>query len=177
MSTRHLLGSYETRGIDVFVIDLILVSVSTMAIVLVENEVTEGGRYDHWDDVTGKRYQFPNTYRRRVCVGEVFIYYRGSRRANGKRAVPEYFGHGIIGEVAQDVPNSSATQAKSWTCQIAMFEPFATPVPFKLRGKPLERIARNHWGVGVRSLPERTYKRILTLAGANSPIQKRSEQE
>ena len=31
-----------------------------IALILVENEVTVGGRYDHWQDVTGKRYQFPN---------------------------------------------------------------------------------------------------------------------
>jgi hypothetical protein len=35
------------------------------ALVLVQNEVTAGGHYDFWDDVTGVRYNFPNQYLRR----------------------------------------------------------------------------------------------------------------
>ena len=53
-------------------------------IVLVENEVTAGGRYDHWQDVTDERYQFPNVYRNKVQLGRRFIYYRGVRRADKK---------------------------------------------------------------------------------------------
>ena len=54
-------------------------------LVLVENEVTAGGRYDHWQDVTGERYQFPNQYRNKVITDRPFIYYRGVRRADGSR--------------------------------------------------------------------------------------------
>jgi hypothetical protein len=57
------------------------------ALVLVENEVTAGGRYDHWQDVTGERYQFPNQYRGKVTTGRPFIYYRGIA-ARAERAVP-----------------------------------------------------------------------------------------
>lgn len=52
------------------------------ALVLVENEVTTGGHYDHWQDVTGERYQFPNQYRGKVTPGRPFIYYRGVRRGH-----------------------------------------------------------------------------------------------
>lgn len=32
-------------------------------LVLVQNERTAGGHFDHWEDVTGERYHFPNQYR------------------------------------------------------------------------------------------------------------------
>src|SRR5437764_13939197 len=68
-------------------------------IVLVENEVTVGGRYDDWRDVTGERYHFPNQYRTKVTEGRPFVYYRGVRRARGRPGQPEYFGAGIVGNV------------------------------------------------------------------------------
>ena len=50
-----------------------------IALILVENEVTVGGRYDHWQDVTGKRYQFPNQYPRQGPYGSSFrLLSRGS---------------------------------------------------------------------------------------------------
>ena len=73
------------------------------ALVLVENEETVGQRYDFWADDTGVQYQFPNMYRKRVTEGRPFVYYRGVRRAGGKRGAAEYFGTGVIGEVWQEV--------------------------------------------------------------------------
>jgi hypothetical protein len=138
-----------------------------MPIVLVENEVTEGGKYDHWDDVTGRRYQFPNSYRNKVLPGEHFVYYRGVRRASGKRGVPEYFGCGVIGRVYLDEASRSEPVAacRKWVGEIADFTPFLQPVPFRLQGKTLEGIPNNLWGVGVRKLPQSVYNRILRLAG------------
>jgi hypothetical protein len=52
-----------------------------IALILIENEVTVGGRYDHWQDVTGKRYQFPNQYRGKVLTGRPFVCYREARAA------------------------------------------------------------------------------------------------
>ena len=60
------------------------------ALVLVENEETVGQRYDFWADDTGVQYQFPNMYRKRVTEGRPFVYYRGVRRAGGKRGAAEY---------------------------------------------------------------------------------------
>lgn len=71
-------------------------------IVLVENEVTAGGRYDDWKDVTGERYHFPNKYRKVILQGRPFIYYRGIRRQGGKRGQAEYFGVGRIGSIYLD---------------------------------------------------------------------------
>jgi Domain of unknown function (DUF3883) len=45
---------------------------------------------------------------------------------------------------------------------------FPRPVPSKLNGEFLERIAQNHWSVGVRPLPQDIYDKILELAGMPS---------
>jgi hypothetical protein len=137
-----------------------------MPIVLVENEVTAGGRYDHWDDVTGSRYQFPNSYRNRVLPGERFVYYRGVRRTGGRRGVPEYFGCGVVGRVYIDPASRDEAVAarRKWICEIAEFTPFLEPVPFRVHGKTIENIPRNLWGVGVRKLSQPVYDRILRLA-------------
>lgn len=135
-------------------------------IVLVENEVTEGNRYDNWQDVTGERYHFPNQYRRRVIPGREFVYYRGSRRKAGKRGTPEYFGCGVIGQVFADpeVPDDAPASARKWFATIEDFIPFAEPVAAKQGGQYFERIAMNHWSVGVRLLPVETFLLILQLA-------------
>ena len=102
-------------------------------LVLVENERTAGGNYDHWQDATGERYQFPNGYKNKVLQGRRFIYYRGARKADGSRRTPEYFGHGIIGEVIED-PSNEPDEGKSkrkWIAAISDFTPFIQPVEFK----------------------------------------------
>jgi hypothetical protein len=53
--------------------------------------------------------------------------------------------------------------------------PLANPVPAKINGEFLERIARNHWSVGVRPLPQDVFDKIMALAGValavtNDPI-------
>ena len=90
------------------------------ALVLVENEMTAGGLYDHWEDVTGERYQFPNQYRNKVVTGRPFVYYRGVRRADGSRGTAEYFGCGVVGSVYQDPANDpSAPKAGwKWICEV-----------------------------------------------------------
>jgi hypothetical protein len=136
-------------------------------VILVENERTAGGNYDHWKDVTGERYQFPNQYKNRVVEGRPFIYYRGARRANGRRGTPEYFGHGIIGSVdlEEDTDLSTPKAQWKWMCEIADYWPFEAPVPFKKSDEPYEEIAQNQWGVAVRDLSDSAYKAILLEAG------------
>ena len=80
-------------------------------LVLVENEATYGGKYDHWQDLTGVAYHFPNQYKGRVLPGREFVYYRGVRRKGGGRGVAEYFGTGIIGSVWSD-PDQPANMSK-----------------------------------------------------------------
>ena len=48
-----------------------------MAIILVQSEKTATGEFDHYQDETGKRYQFPSKYKNKILPGEFFIYYRG----------------------------------------------------------------------------------------------------
>ena len=137
------------------------------ALVLVENEVTAGGRYDHWQDVTGERYQFPNQYRNKVQPGRPFVYYRGVRRPKGTRGAPEYFGTGVIGAVYPDPSNTpGGPKARwKWICDIEDFQPFPIPVLAKEGGTFLEKIPSNLWGVAVRDLPTAVYQAILSKAG------------
>jgi hypothetical protein len=137
-----------------------------MPLVLVQNPVKVNQGYD-WKDIVGEQYHFPNQYKNRCVAGTPFVYYRGTRRLDSKRAVPEYFGHGSIGTVWRDdtIPESRPKKDWAWYCTIEDYTPFPAPVPAKHDGAFLERIARNHWSVGIRPLPEDVYDRILALAG------------
>jgi hypothetical protein len=137
-------------------------------LVLVQNEATYGGEYDHWRDTTGVRYHFPNTYRGRVLPGRRFIYYRGVRRQNNTRGQAEYFGTGTIGEVWRDpeIPEDVPKNQQKWYCRIDDYIPFQTPVPSKLEGEYLEQIPHQMaWRTAVRELPEDAYQTILDAAG------------
>jgi Domain of unknown function (DUF3883) len=136
-------------------------------LVLVENEVTVGARYDSWKDVTGERYHFPNQYRNRVFEGRKFVYYRGTRRVSGQRGTPEYFGVGTVGQVWQDPETHRAipSSKRHWFAEVQDYRAFPRAVPAKYNGKYLEKIPQNFWGVGVRVLPRETYNRILELSG------------
>lgn len=140
-----------------------------MPLVLVQNPVIVNQGYD-WKDIEGEKYHFPNQYKNRCAPGTPFVYYRGMRRPNGKRATPEYFGQGRIGAVWRDdtIPETMPKKDWAWYCTITDYTPFPAPVPAKIDGKFLEQIARNHWSVGIRSLPQETYERILQLAGITS---------
>jgi hypothetical protein len=137
-----------------------------MPLVLVQNPVIVNEGYE-WKDIEGEQYHLPNQYKNRCATGTPFVYYRGMRRPDGKRAAPEYFGHGRIGEVWRDetIPESSPKKDWAWYCCITDYVPFRTPVPAKMSGEFLERIARNHWSVGVRPLPQDVFDKIMDLAG------------
>lgn len=137
-------------------------------LVLVENEVTYEGKYDHWLDSTGESYQFPNQYRKKIQRGTRFVYYRGVRRASGPRAAAEYFGVGRIGTVWRDpsIPVDAPKSQWRWFCSIDDFEPFPRAVPSRLDGAYLESISNTlGWRTGVRGITDETYDRILQLAG------------
>lgn len=138
-------------------------------IILVENERTAGGHYDHWQDATGERYQFPNSYKSKIVPGRRFVYYRGVRRADGSRGVPEYFGHGVIGAVYRDpgTEDNAPKRQWKWICDIEVYEPFDKAVPFKDGDAHVEQLPPNRWGV-VRNLPEDTYAEILRRANTPS---------
>jgi hypothetical protein len=114
-----------------------------------------------------EQYHFPNQYKNRCAPGTQFVYYRGTRRPGGKRAEPEYFGCGYIGEVWRDDTISESAPKKDWAwyCSLRDYMPFPHPVSSKMEGEFLEKIAKNHWSVGVRQLPQGTFDRIVGLAG------------
>src|SRR5829696_2457756 len=117
-----------------------------MPVVLTQNERTVGGHYDHWKDVTGERYYFPNVYKNKIVPGTPFVYYRGTRLGGGgRRPNPEYFGCGRIGEVWRDpeVPPGSPKRAWNWYCSIEDYVPFPTPLAWKRDGRLFEDIPPN----------------------------------
>jgi hypothetical protein len=137
-----------------------------MPLVLVQNPVKVNQGYD-WKDIVGEQYHFPNQYKNRCVPGTPFVYYRGTRRPDHKRAAPEYFGRGRIGRLWRDeaIPDSMPKKDWAWYCTIEDYIPFPATVPAKIDGTFLERIAKNHWSVGVRPLPQDVYEKILDLAG------------
>ena len=62
-----------------------------MLLVLVQNPVIVNEGYE-WKGIEGEQYHFPNQYKNRCATGTPFVYYRGTRRPDGKRAAPEYSG-------------------------------------------------------------------------------------
>lgn len=150
---------------------------SEIPLVLSENEVTFAGRYDHWQDVTGERYHFPNQYRNLITTGRPFIYYHGVRRKSGERQMAAYFGRGLIGEIWRD-PTQPATAPRRnwrWFCTIEEYQAFKNPVPFKIDGQYLEQIPLNKYRNGVRQISQTCYEQILAHAGVNVGSRQQAE--
>ena len=142
------------------------------ALVLVENEETVGQSTTSGQMTLVSRYQFPNAYRKRVTEGRPFVYYRGVRRAGGKRGAAEYFGTGVIGEVWQDAdqPTNTPARQRRWFCAIEDYQPFDVPVPAKKDGVAYERVANSlGWRTGVREIPLDVFDRILSAARSKPP--------
>lgn len=137
-----------------------------MPIVLVQNERTVGGAYDHWNDIEGVRYQYPNNYKNLIRQGEQFVYYRGTRRDGGGRGNPEYFGCGVIGTIWRDesVPENRPRGQWKWYCQVINYLAFPQPVLARQQDGQIEQPGVN-WRSAVRRLPIDMYNRILNLGG------------
>ncbi len=151
-----------------------------LPLVLVENEATYGGKYDHWLDQTGVQYQYPNQYRGRICPRRPFVYYRGVRRAGGHRGEAEYFGVGRVGSVWRDesVPETEPKNRWKWFCQIEDYRSFKAPVLAKQEGKYFEDISSPMgWRTGVRELSQKAFDRILELGGVDSDAGLQDEAE
>ena len=142
-------------------------------LVLVENEVTFDHQYDHWKDETGVRYQYPNAYKNLVKPGRRFVYYRGIRRADGKRGTAEYFGRGIIGETWRDesISENKPKANWKWYCTIDEYESFTNPAPIKNDNGYFEDILNPMgWRTGVRKITNEIYNSILLAVGKSIEV-------
>ena len=143
---------------------------SIQPLVLAAQEETSGGEFDHWKDIIGTQYHFPNKYRNLVQPGRPFVYYRGVRRTGGRRGAPEYFGCGRIGDVWRDPDDGAASASdRRWYCSIEAYRPFDTPVAWKIAGTALEAIKPNQFRDGVRNLPFDAFQQICSNAKASVP--------
>ena len=127
-----------------------------MAIILVQNEKTATGDFDHYEDVTGKTYQYPNRYKGIILPGELFIYYRGLRKRDGtRRKAVEYFGYGIVESVSKNEELSQVNKSGwIWDCILSDYQEFEMPVIAKKDGEGIfEKITNNRWG-NVRRIPK-----------------------
>ena len=117
-----------------------------MPIVLVSNEANANDKFN-WQDITGVQYHYPNGYRNMIRPGERFIYYRGMRRADGRRVPAEYFGCGTIGDIRRDasIPDTTPKGRWAWYCTILDYLPFTPPIPAKINGTLSETIPTNAW--------------------------------
>lgn len=134
-----------------------------MAIILVQSEKTATGEFDHYQDETGKRYQFPLNYKNIIIPGEFFIYYRGLRKKDGKRRkAVEYFGFGIIDNVFKNEELSKQRGKEVWDCTLREYEQFLEPVIAKEDGEGIyEKISNNQWGC-VRKISKEQFLRITS---------------
>lgn len=141
------------------------------ALVLVANEVTEGGRYDFWDDDIFDRYHYPNGYKSKIIKGTPFLYFKGTRRVSG-RQIPEYFGHGVIGEIWQDPATANLPKKNwKWYCKVEAVQLFYNPVPFRLNDKLFEEVpSQAYWRNAVREIPLKTYQLVISIGGATLPV-------
>jgi len=136
-------------------------------IVLVSNDVNASDR----KDITGVQHHYPNGYRNLIQAGQLFVYYRGIRRAGNRRGEAEYFGQGVIGAIRRDpaIPEGTPKKNWAWYCAIEEYVPFLKPVPAKVGGEFFERIKPNMWRNVVRELPLDIFKRIVAAAGMAPP--------
>lgn len=145
-------------------------------LVLAQNEISANPEFG-WKDVTGERYHFPNAYKNRMRPGSKFIYYRGSRRKNG-RSAPEYFGYGTLGDVYLD-PETEGLPAsqRAWFAEIEEYSEFVEPVVFRNSERMFletgtSTINNNYWGNGVREIDQENFEVILRTANVPAPAKR-----
>lgn len=145
---------------------------ASFGLVLAENEAHAGDFA--WQDITGELYQFPNNYRNIVRPGRPFIYYAGTRQADGGRRPAYYFGTGFIGDVYPDPTTEGlASSKRKWLAKISDYIPFTANVHLRSgSGNYIETdtstVVRNHWGVGVRPISRSQFNAIVSLGGVSA---------
>ena len=135
-----------------------------MPVILAHDE--ESASSNRYRDIEGVEYEFPTMYRARVVPGDRFVYYRGTRRPGGGRGPAEYFGTGLIGEVAP------SERAGHLYCEILDWRPLSPPVSFKRGDEHLEPggvAGGRYYQQGVRTVSDEVLDAILREAGLRAP--------
>ncbi len=130
-----------------------------MPLVLATGAATESGHT--YADVLGLVYEYPRRYRNLIQPGEVFLYYRGRRRADGGTQPQVYLGCGTIGAT------SAGSDPELMRCEILSYTPFPDSVPFKKAdGTYLEPggARRGYFQPGVRRVDPHTWEEIVRTA-------------
>lgn len=129
-----------------------------MPLVLSTNEATESRI--SYADVTGIEYEYPSRYRKLIHTGERFVYYRGRRLPGGKTRPQQYFGAGVIGEVA-----ASKRHTGRLVCRIHDYREFTHPVglrwPDGSRVEPGGAKGGLYYRTGVRTLTDDEYGALI----------------
>jgi 5-methylcytosine-specific restriction protein A len=134
-----------------------------------------------YKDRTGEQYHFPNAkYLARMSAGDTVIYYKGKIDPKRKELInhrlsigAHYFAIGKIEKIIEDSENDKMSIAI-----IKDFLPFPKAVPFKINGEYLEDVIHsNHFmgGNSVRRTTEKTYNKIIKIAGINLDENDKSE--
>ena len=130
-----------------------------MPLVLTHKEGTE------YDDEPWAHYHFPNRYRQlvEVSLGDWFVYYE-PRRNSGRQA---YVALGRLGRMWRD-----ESSPEHFYVEVTEYEPFTTPVPWRLdsSGLTLERRLAKPDGATNRGLFQRAV-RELSMAEFDAIIQ------
>ena len=138
-----------------------------MPIVLTQNETSYSGH--EYADVFGSEYEYPSLYSSLVVPGTAFVYYRGTRSADGKRGPASYLGRGCIGATRQS-PSSN----QRLVATITELSVFGEPVYFKPDGIYLESDANQtdfpglYFQRGVRTITQADFELICRLGEAKA---------
>ena len=140
--------------------------INSKYLILTQNERTFEGRFDHWEDVLGEIYHYPNIYKNIIQPGYEFIYYRGVRRTKGI-GKPGYIGFGVIGDVWLDDRTESLPKKNwKWFCDIRNYIPFMLDVPIKEGVDYHEKIkSQSDFRSGVRRTDRSILYKIIKIKG------------
>ena len=128
-----------------------------MPLVFTQNDVSLAD-IDYADEL-GKVYEYPSRYCKLIQPGELFVYYRSRRRADGSSQTPAYIGCGAVGEITD--------LGERFKCTVLDYRPFPEPLPFKLDNAYREPEANKrkavgfYFQVGVRLIDQNAYDAII----------------
>ena len=137
-----------------------------MYAIITENDISQ------WNDEPGKKYHFPNRYKKYLQPGTEVIFYKGTLQdkrflKNRRSKLPHYFAYGVIGKIEKD-PESTKNDLYAFFSEYKLFYDI---VLAKENGTFIERIPEsrktNYWRDGVRPIEADIFFSILKKANFN----------